>query len=268
MKLSIIIPAYNERERIRPMLDSYLALFIAQYAENVEFVVVVNGSNDGTEDVVGAYIERFVQVKMVVIEKPIGKGGAIRRGLSEASGDWVGFVDADGSTPAEAYLDLVNHQADGDVLLASRWLPESIIPHRQPWQRRFLSRMFNLLVRLLFNLHLRDTQCGAKLMSREVLDAILPRLGATHWIIDVDILLQAKRMGAKLVEIPTVWNDQPGSKLDVKWKTMRNVLLALLRLRFFYSPFRPVVRWLDQKVGRHIYEEWIRSGSLIRQGRS
>ena len=105
-------------------------------------------------------------------------------------------------------------------------------------------------------------------MTREVSEFVKPRLGATHWIIDVDILLQARKGGAKLVEIPTEWNDQPGSKLDVKWRTVRHVFVALIRLRFFYSPFRPLVSWLDRKVGRNIYDEWIQQGTKVQNGRS
>ncbi len=266
MDLSIIIPAYNERARIRPMLDAYLAVFLARYGERVEFLVVVNGTTDGTEAIVQEYIDQYPQMKMVVILDAVGKGGAIRRGLAESSGEWVGFVDADGSTPPEAFLDLVEHARPNTMTIASRWLPESIVPHRQPWQRRLLSRGFNFLVRVFFGIRLQDTQCGAKVMPGELARTVHGKLGATNWVIDVDLLLQARRSGARIVEHPTTWNDKPGSKLLIRPKTVWRTFLALLRLRLFYSPLQGMVRVADRMVGRHLYEAMIRHGRLIQHG--
>ena len=77
MRLSIIIPAHNERKRIRPMLDAFAAHFLPRYGDEVEILVVVNGSSDGTEAVIREYVDRLPQVKMAVIPDRIGKGGAV-----------------------------------------------------------------------------------------------------------------------------------------------------------------------------------------------
>ena len=132
MKLSIVIPAYNEEARIRPTLDAYTAYFEAKYGKEVEFIVVVNGSRDGTEDIVREVAGRSPQVKFIIEPRAIGKGGAIMRGFAVATGEWVGFVDADNATLPEAFDDLVKNIGDAGVIIASRYIPGAKVSPRQP----------------------------------------------------------------------------------------------------------------------------------------
>jgi glycosyltransferase involved in cell wall biosynthesis len=249
MKLSVVIPAHNEEQRIGAMLDAYLPFFAERYAGDVEFIVVVNGSTDSTEEVVVAYQGTYPQLRMTVEPRRIGKGGAVIRGFEEASGELVGYVDADGSSPPEAFLELVETACSHPVAIASRWRPDAKLDPPQPFIRRLASRIFNLTTRFMFGLRLTDTQCGAKVMQRPVLDRILPHIGITQWAFDVDLLFQIHREGLPITELPTTWHDVVGSKIGVTEASLE-MLAALVRLRLLYSPFRWVVRVYDKYLGR------------------
>ena len=173
MRLSIVVPAHNEEARIGPMLDAYLPYFSQRYGRDVELIVVVNGTTDCTEQVVAGYQARFPMLRLVVEPAKVGKGGALILGFKAAGGDCVGFVDADGATPPEAFQDLVDRIGDAGVIVASRWCRGARVSPRQPLARRVVSRVFNLLTRALFGLRLTDSQCGAKLMRREALREVL-----------------------------------------------------------------------------------------------
>ncbi len=241
MRLSIVVPAHNEEHRIGPMLEAYLPYFTSRYGDKVEFLVVVNGSTDETEEVVAGFAARYSQVRAIVEPEPIGKGGALMVGFRHAQGEWVGFVDADGSTPPEAFHDLVENIGQAGGIIASRWAKGSQVSPRQPFDRRVASRIFNLMTRTLFGLRLTDTQCGAKLIRREAIQAILPHLGITRWAFDVDLLFQLRRAGYAIKEIPTIWHDVEGSKIQVG-KASTEMMMALVRLRLIYSPFSWVVK--------------------------
>ncbi|MDA0578321.1 MAG: glycosyltransferase, partial [Verrucomicrobia bacterium] len=136
MKLSIVVPAYNEEGRIGPMLEAYLPFFAQRYGNQVEFIVVVNGSRDRTAEIVRAMVGNHAMLKCLVEPRSVGKGGALILGFKEARGELIGFVDADGATPPAAFQDLVDHMGDADAIIASRWAPGAKISPRQPLDRR------------------------------------------------------------------------------------------------------------------------------------
>jgi len=252
VKVSIVIPAYNEELRLGSMLETYSRYFTGIYGDDVELIVVVNGSRDRTEGVARKCAETISQVKVIVEPKSIGKGGAIMMGFRAATGAIVGFVDADNSTPPEAFHDLIEHIGDAGAIIASRWIEGAQVSPRQPLKRRIASRIFNGMVRSLFKLKIHDTQCGAKVMKREALHAVLPKLGITRWAFDVDLLFQLRRAGFPILERPTVWHDAPGSQLRVG-KASCEMFIAICRLRMIYSPFRWIVAIYDRTLGRIIH---------------
>ncbi len=240
MKLSIIIPAHNEESRLPPVLESYAAYFSEKYREEVELIVVPNFCTDQTSDVARMIGARFPQVNVLADPGRVGKGGAVMLGAESAQGDLIGFVDADGATSPAAFDALVSDTGKSDCIIASRWLKDSQVQPRQSLSRRVMSRCFNVFVRILFGLKITDTQCGAKVFRRGVIQEILPRLGLTNWAFDVDLLFQAKRAGYSIREVPTVWNDKEGSKIRYVSSSLEMVM-ALVRLRLIYSPFNWVV---------------------------
>lgn len=247
MKLSIVIPAHNEEHRLPPMLEVYAQYFSRKYSDEVELIVVPNFCTDRTAEVAREIGARYPQVKVVEERERVGKGGAVMLGAQTADGDLIGFVDADGATPPEAFDDLVQKISLNGCIIASRWMKGSDVSPKQPLSRRVASRCFNLMVRLLFGLKLTDTQCGAKLFRREIIQPVLSNLGVTSWAFDVDMLFQAKRLGASIREIPTVWHDVAGSKIRIGRSSV-NMFVALVRLRMFYSPVCFMIPYISRLI--------------------
>jgi glycosyltransferase involved in cell wall biosynthesis len=247
MKLSIVIPAHNEEQRLPPMLEAYGKYFSEKYGSAAELIVVANFCADRTVEVAGDIAARYALVKVIEERERIGKGGAVMLGAQWATGDLIGFVDADGATPPQAFDELIENSHLADCVIASRWMKGSDISPKQPLSRRLASRCFNLIVRILFGLRLTDTQCGAKLFRAEVIHSVLRNLGVTSWAFDVDLLFQTKRLGASICEIPTVWHDVAGSKIRIVRSSI-NMCVALVRLRMFYSPLRFMIPSLSRLI--------------------
>jgi len=111
------------------------------------------------------------------------------------------------------------------------------------------SRIFNFMVRTLFKVKIRDTQCGAKVVTKEAMQAVFPHLGLTRWAFDVDLLFKLRRAGFRIIEHPTIWHDVAGSKINIP-KASLEMTLAICRLRLLYSPFKWVVTIYDHTIGR------------------
>jgi glycosyltransferase involved in cell wall biosynthesis len=254
----LLIPAYNEERRISPVLAAYAEFFHRHYPGKVRILVVLNGCRDDTIGVVRAAEQKFLSVTHLEFPDPIGKGGALIEGLKLAPlADLVGYVDADGATPPAAFLDLVNRvaAAEADCVIASRWLPGAKISHAQPQKRRFASRLFHMFVQGFFWMDIRDTQCGAKVMRRQAVEAIHAKLRLADLAFDVNLLYSLKRAGFSVKEVPTEWHDQTGSHVVFNLRTSLNMLLSLVRLRLVYSPFyrwlrplRPLETWVYLKL--------------------
>ena len=249
MQLSIVMPAYNEERRLAGTLKRYADYFSEHYGAAAELFVVVNGSTDHTADIALNLAGHMPIVRVLVEPRAIGKGGAVMMGFRAATGDLVGFVDADGSTGPEAFDDLVRNLGDAGVIIASRWIPGARVEPRQPLKRRVASRFFNGLVRLAFAMQVRDTQCGAKVLARKAMETVLPRLGITRWAFDVDLLFQLHRSGYRIKEWPTVWSDAEGSRIRFV-RTSLEMFVAVARLRLLYSPLRWMVGVYDTTLGR------------------
>jgi glycosyltransferase involved in cell wall biosynthesis len=253
--LVLLVPAYNEEERIGPVLRRYAAYFRTHYSGRFEIVVVLNGCRDNTLGVVESAASDFPEIRWLDFPGRIGKGGALIEGLKLApTADLIGYVDADGATPPEAFLDLVRHCREVDCAIGSRWLPESEIQQVQSLKRRIFSRLFHLYVELLFGMRIKDTQCGAKAMRREAVEAVHERLCIADVAFDINLLYSIKRAGFTIREVPTVWRDQIGSKINLN-KGSFGILLSVLRLRLVYSPFykmlrplRPLEAWIYKKL--------------------
>ncbi len=241
IQVSIIIPAHNEAARIGPPLEEYAKHFSDKYGKACEILVVTNNSWDATEAVVDQIARQYPQVHQVVIPERIGKGGAIIEGIKRVRGAVVGFVDADGSSPAEEVDRLVAQVGPCDGVIGSRWIAGAVVPIRQPLLRRVLSRGFNLLVRLLFGFSFRDTQCGAKVFTRKALMAVLDDLGITDYAFDVNLLYLLRQRGFVVREVPIRWYDREGSQLRVT-RVVRPMFVAVVRLRLRNSRFGRFLR--------------------------
>jgi glycosyltransferase involved in cell wall biosynthesis len=228
MKLSIIIPAYNEEKRIEGTLKEYLEY---KWPYDVDLLVVLNGCRDNTLKIVEKVRGFHPELRYVEFKNAIGKGGALIEGFKRVNGDLISYVDADGATKPNELDRLVSLIGNCDGVIASRWIKGAVIKTKQPLIRRAASRSFNFLVRSVLGLKFKDTQTGGKIFVRDAIKDVLPRLVRSNWAIDVGILYPMVKRGYRIREVATVWEDKEGSKLKM-WKAIPNMLWTILKLRF------------------------------------
>lgn len=253
--LLLLIPAYNEENRIEPVLEEFAEHFEKNYDGKFQLIVVLNGCRDNTMGVVDRVAAKHPSISMLEFPAPIGKGGALIEGLKLAPlADLIGYVDADGATGPKAFHDLVRRSDEADCIIGSRWLPGAILHQSQSSRRQFASRVFHLIVETLFRMHIRDTQCGAKVIHRRAVEKIHSSLRIADMAFDINLLYALKRSGFKTLEVPTEWTDKIGSKVALG-KTSLTMLLSVIRLRLFYSPFykplrifTPLETWIYKKL--------------------
>ncbi len=251
----LLIPAYNEERRIEPVLWDYARYFRENYPGKFELVVVLNGCTDNTLGVVERVAKTHPEIRALVFEAPIGKGGALIEGLKLApTADLIGYVDADGATSPSAFHDLIKKCTDVDCVIGSRWMEGAILHQCQTGRRQFASRMFHMIVQGCFWMNIRDTQCGAKVMKRQAVERIHPSLRIADMAFDINLLYVLKREGFKVLETPTEWTDKIGSKV-VLGRTSLVMFLSVVRLRLVYSPLypwlgplRPLETWIYRKL--------------------
>src|SRR3954464_10495696 len=143
----LLIPAYNEEQRIGPVLREYAEYFRARYSGQFQIVVVLNGCRDNTLQVVQSAAADFPEIRWIEFKAPIGKGGALIEGLRLwPQADLIGYVDADGATSPPAFLDLIKERPGVDAAIGSRWIEGAVIQHSQSLKRRIYSRIFHMLV--------------------------------------------------------------------------------------------------------------------------
>jgi glycosyltransferase involved in cell wall biosynthesis len=225
LRLDIVMPAHNEEDRIGRTLSAYRD---ACPDPHVRFLVAMDDCRDRTAEVVQAHADDDDRVELFEYPK-LGKGGVIAETFRRADADLVGFVDADGATPPQELMRLAEASLEADGAIATRRHPAAVLPARRTFARRLTSAGFALAVRRLLGLDYRDTQCGAKVLRREVVDDILPRLRARDLLFDVDLLASAAEAGHRIVEVPTIWIDQEGSRVSAVGDSGR-MGASLLRL--------------------------------------
>jgi dolichol-phosphate mannosyltransferase len=255
--LLLLIPAYNEEHRIEPVLRAYARHFREHYQGKFQLVVILNGCTDNTIGVVRRVSAEYPTVSALEFHDPIGKGGALIEGLKLAPlADLIGYVDADGATPPTAFHDLLRHIDEADCVIGSRWLPGSVLHVEQTSRRQFASRVFHLIVQILFHMGIHDTQCGAKVMHRQAVENIHSDLRIADMAFDINLLYSLKREGYRILEVPTEWTDKIGSKVRL-FRTSLVMFLSAFRIRLIYSPFykwlrplRPLEGWVYKKLLR------------------
>lgn len=229
--LSIIIPAYNEIERLPRTLARIQDYVTKENPMDCEIVVVDDGSTDGTLAWAREYAARRANVTVLTNGTNRGKGYSVRHGLLAAKGRYLLFSDSDLSTPIEEAPKLLRRLEEGfDVAVGSRYSPDADLREKQPIYRRFVRIGFNLLVRAITGLKYHDTQCGFKAMTRTSAERIAPRLTVSGFGFDPELLWLARRFGLRAVEVGVVWRNDPRSKVHV-WRDSWRMFLDLFRIR-------------------------------------
>lgn len=245
--LSVIIPAYNEAERLPKTLKKVRDYLSAQNYD-WEVLIVNDGSNDTTPQVVKSLIKDWKDFRLIDNQINKGKGGVVKQGMLEAQGDWRLFMDADNSTDISEIEKLFEASGAGKasraikgeegsltnpinsnypIIIGSRYLKADSIKIKQPFLRRVMSRLGNILARILLGVSAKDTQCGFKLFSGPVAERIFPLQTISRWGFDMEVLAIARRLGYRIKEVPVDWYDAEGSqvKKGAALKTLKELLI-------------------------------------------
>jgi dolichyl-phosphate beta-glucosyltransferase len=225
--LSIIVPAYNEEERLHDTLNK-IAFFIECQEYATEVVIVNNASTDRTSSIIDDFTTQHPSFRQIY-EPRRGKGAAVRTGILAGQGDYLLICDADLAVPLEEinkFLPLEQQLIDYDIAIGSREVPGSV-RYGEPLFRHLMGKVFNLVVRWLVLPGFHDTQCGFKCFRRNIAHALFSISTIDGWGFDVEILYIALRRGYRIVEIPVQWHYRKKSKINPlidPWCMLRDIL--------------------------------------------
>ncbi|MBS3056117.1 MAG: glycosyltransferase [Candidatus Aenigmarchaeota archaeon] len=227
MDISLIIPAYNEEDRILKTLREYDTC-LKKSKLSYEILVITDGVKDNTAKIVRNFSLDRKTIILHEFPNRLGKGGAIIMGFGLSKGKFMGFVDADASVSPEDFLKMIHLLDKYDCVIASRRTKNSVVLSRPCFKRRIASSLFNVFVNLIFFLGIHDTQCGAKVMKKEVLSGI--NLMTPGFSFDVELLWKIKKRGYSIKEFGVIWKFGEGSSFSLKFAPEMFISLMKARL--------------------------------------
>lgn len=233
MKLSVVIPVHNEEKYILDTLRR-VETYLTENNFNYEILVIDDASRDNSYYKVLSYIGSIGDIKNTKIKlfsnkKNQGKGYSIIRGLLEAEKDYVLTLDADFSTDISEVKKLLKYRKDNDLIIGSRYLKTSELVKKQSPLRIFYSRGFNILVNILFNLNVKDSQAGFKLFSQKLSKIIPEHSGIKRYSCDVEYLSICKVNGFNYKEVGIKWTDTKPQ--EIKFKQIKSMFIDLLKIK-------------------------------------
>ena len=234
--ISIIIPCYNEENRIKKTLQK-LQEYLLKSALNYEIIIIDDGSKDNTFEIVKLLSFKNQNIKIIRNKVNRGKGYSVKKGVFSAGNkyEYIYFTDADLSTPIEELEKFIYtiQQGNFDIVIGSRALADSKIIVHQPFYREIMGKIFNKFVKLLCIKDFSDTQCGSKLFKTEVAKKIFSISKIHRFAFDVEILYIAKSHNYKIKEIPVKWINSFGSKVHPFFDSFR-MLMDLFKIKFLH----------------------------------
>jgi len=222
--ISLILPAFNEAATIVRTISEVAGYFEArQYS--YEIIVSADGT-DGTRERAGELARANLAIKVIGDNARRGKGRGIREAVAIASGEIIGFADADNKVPIEEYDKLRPRLAEGfEVVIGSRGLRDSNIDRAQPFYRRMGSKGFGVFMHAVVGLPgIVDTQCGFKFFQRHIARDLFRRQRIDGYMYDVEILALAQRLGYRIQQVPIHWHDDADSRLQLLSGNLRNAI--------------------------------------------
>ena len=209
MKVSIIVPCYNEENRIKPFLTS-LIQFSKDNLKSYEIIVVNDGSKDKTLDVLKEFSK---DIKLISYEKNKGKGGAVREGVLSSIGEKVLFIDADGSIQPDEMPKMLEKLDSYDVVVGDRASKDSDV--NAIALRNITGKLFNFYVNVLFGYKTWDNLCGFKGFKKEIAKDLFADLIAYGWIFDVELFYKIHKKNYTLYKLPIKWVHKGDSKIKL-----------------------------------------------------
>ena len=230
IKLSVIIPAYNEAKRIGKTLESVNS-YLKRQEYSYEIVVVANNCTDNTDSVIKEHQGRIANLKLIDLGPGVpGKGGAVREGLLKSNGQYAVFMDADNATRITEMDNFWTYFTQGyDVVFGSRDIEGAKVEISQSWIKESLGKLGNLLIQAVALPGIKDTQCGFKAFSRQAIDKIFPQLKIFGWGFDIEVLALARKYKFKMKELPITWFNAEGS--TVSWTGYLETFRDLFKIR-------------------------------------
>ncbi len=214
----VVIPAYNEENRISKTLFAYFDYFRTCRNVTATFLVVCNNCSDKTAEICKTIQKTHAELQYLDL-KPGGKGFAIKQGFLKAleykEADYIGFVDADMATEPAYFYELITKIQGHDGAIASRYKAGARVWPNRPFIKRIGGKFYNWVLRHNFHLDIRDTQCGAKLFTYDTIKKAAPQMQETRWAWDLEFLYICQLFGKDIIEVPTTWIDAPGSHLTI-----------------------------------------------------
>ena len=227
--LSVIIPAYNEAKRLSlTLVDINKHLSVVDYP--YEIIVVDDGSEDATAEVVKRLSHLLKNLRLIENKGNHGKGWVVRQGMLEAKGQWRLFMDADNATSVDQFQKMIPYLPHYQIIIGSRGIKGAKLIPPQPFYRRWLGNIGNLIIQFLLLPGFWDTQCGFKCFSEEAAEKIFQLTKINRWAFDVEALALGRKLGYKIKEIPVVWVNDPHSK--VKVSSYFQTFLEVLKIRW------------------------------------
>jgi dolichyl-phosphate beta-glucosyltransferase len=231
--LSIVVPAYNEEQRLPATLDRLVSYTASSTVKVAEIIVVDDGSKDGTAVLVEKRAAQDPVLRLLKNPGNRGKGYAVRNGMLSAKGDWILSTDADLSAPIGEVEKLIAAagREQAVVAIGSRALDRKLVKVHQPILREASGRAFNVAMRMITGLPFRDTQCGFKLFRRHAAQEIFSRQIEEGFSFDVEDLLIAQELGLRSVEVPVEWSNVEGTKVSLAQGMKSFADLVRIRMR-------------------------------------
>lgn len=226
--LSIVIPAYNEADRISPTLKDLIS-----NVKNLGEILVVFDGNDSTPTVAKSFGDK---VRVLQYPKKLGRGGAVLQGLKDAQYGTVCFIDADNSAPWFEVQKVSNMVSkENPCVIGSRWTAGSKLLKREGYFKIFVGRVWRYLTFLLLGLEMKDAQCGLKCFDANMLKKVLPAVQTTNRMFDVSLLYNIKQLGYDIKEVGIQWSHNDDTRMPYI-HIIPVMFMYLIGLRIAHSP--------------------------------
>ena len=232
--VDIVVPVYNEEKILEKSISTLTDFLKKNFKHDWQIIIADNASIDKTLEIANNLSKKYKKVKVLHLDQK-GRGRALRAAWTQSKADIVSYMDVDLSTDLTFFPLMIDSLLQGyDVATGSRLMKGAEI--KRSLKREILSRGYNVLVRLILGVNYKDSQCGFKAVTREIVDKIVPEVKDNAWFFDSELLFRAHKRGYKIKEIPVKWIEDEDSRVKIV-NTVTNYLksIAVLRLEYMFK---------------------------------